>query len=359
MAAFSVLLLLASSLVSHTHAAYTLVQDYTGAKFFEGFDFFIDPDPTDGNVQFVDMETANNTGLAGMINGGNATNAVYLGVDSGNITPQGRPSIRVTSQQAFQHALVIADIAHQPGGICGTWPAFWMLGANKTWPAGGEIDIVEGVNADGSTNKMTLHTNAGVSIANVANGDFSGELVTPNCDVNAPNQPTNAGCQISDVSNLTFGTGFNAANGGVYATEWTSQFIKIWFFPRGSIPGDISSGQPDPGSPAWGIPNSLFQGDFNMDEHFQNLQIIFDTTFCGQWAGTDWNSSSCASLAPTCDDYVTNNPAAFANAYWAINSLRVFQQQQQQSPNATTTNAIIKQRVRMGGSLVRRSIRRT
>lgn len=39
-----------------------------------------------------------------------------------------------------------------------------------------------------------------------------------------------------------------------------------------------------------------------------------------------WGSSSyCASLADTCDDYVQNNPSAFVNAYWLINSLNVYQ----------------------------------
>lgn len=341
MLSFRVLLLLAGTFFTSSSATYTLSQDYSGANFFNGFEFFTGADPTDGHVQFVDMGTANSTGIAGIMSGGSANSAVYLGVDSTSVAPQGRSAIRVTSSQTFQHALVIADIAHMPGGVCGTWPAMWMLGANKTWPDGGEIDIVEGVNSQ-PANKMTLHTNAGASIQNGTG--FSGELVTPNCDVDAPGQSANAGCQIADISNLTFGSGFNAANGGVYATEWTSEFIKIWFFPRGSIPSDVASGNPNP-SDAWGAPNSIFQGDFDMDEHFQNLQIIFDTTFCGQWAGTDWTTSSCASLASTCDDYVTNNPSAFADAYWAINALQVFQQ----SSNSTQPD---KMRRRMGGSVL-------
>jgi hypothetical protein len=341
MLSLKISLLLASTLFTSGIATYTLAQDYTGANFFNGFEFFTGADPTSGHVQFVDMRTANSTGIAGIMSGGSANNAVYLGVDSSTVAPQGRGAIRVTSTQTFQHALVIADIAHMPGGICGTWPAMWMLGANKTWPDGGEIDIVEGVNAQVG-NKMTLHTTAGVSVQNGT--DFSGELVTPNCDINAPGQDKNAGCQIADTQSLTFGSGFNAANGGVYATEWTSDFIKIWLFPRGSIPSDVASGNPNP-SDAWGTPNSLFQGNFNMDTHFQDLQIIFDTTFCGQWAGVDWTTSSCASLAPTCESYVTNNPSAFADAYWAINALQVFQQ----TNNATQPG---QKRSRMGGSVL-------
>ncbi len=55
-------------------------------------------------------------------------------------------------------------------------------------------------------------------------------------------------------------------------------------------------------------------------------QQVFDTTFCGDWAGAVWSSSpTCSGLASTCQDYVQNNPSAFANAYWLINSLQVYQ----------------------------------
>jgi len=347
-------LLLTTALVRHTLATYQLVQDYSGDAFWQNFDFFTDPDPTDGHVQFQSLEAANSSGIAGFMEGGNATRAIYMGVDSTEVAPNGRGAIRVSSNQTFQHALVIADIVHMPGGVCGTWPAFWMVGAD--WPNNGEIDIVEGVN-DQTANSMTLHTGAGAIISNGTG--FLGELITSDCDVNAPTQPKNAGCSIGDVSNLTFGSDFNAAGGGVFATEWTSQFVKIWFFPRGSFPEDIARGAPVP-SDQWGTPKSVFQGAFNMDDHFKDLQIIFDTTFCGQvsstvcptvnsdspsslqWAGAVWGSSSCASLAPTCEDYVTNTPTAFTDAYWAINTLQVYQDD---GEGASTTNSSIRAQI--------------
>ena len=175
---------------------------------------------------------------------------------------------------------------------------------------------------------MTLHTNSGARISKASSSTqqetFTGELVTADCDVNAPDQSKNAGCAIADTSNLTFGDNFNTNGGGVYATEWTSSAIKIWFFPRGKFPSDIASASPSP-SDNWGPPTSVFAGDFNMDDHFKNLKVVFDTTFCGDWAGNTWNTSSCASLAPTCEEYVAKNPSAFTEAYWAINTLQVFQ----------------------------------
>ena len=48
--------------------------------------------------------------------------------------------------------------------------------------------------------------------------------------------------------------------------QWTSEYITIWFFPRGSIPADVEAGEPSPD--AWGLPISNFQGDCDLDVNF-------------------------------------------------------------------------------------------
>ncbi|OAL26150.1 hypothetical protein AYO20_10203 [Fonsecaea nubica] len=285
----------------------------------------LDPDPTNGYVQYVDQNTAQRGGLINTDSG-----AVYMGVDHTNVASgSGRQSVRLTSKKSYNHGLIILDLSHMPGGICGAWPAFWTVGPN--WPNAGEIDIIEGVNLQ-TSNAMTLHTNAGCSISN--NGMFSGSVATSNCDIKAAGQATNAGCSISTPNDATYGTGFNDAEGGVYATEWTSSAINIWFFSRSAIPSDISSGSPDPGN--WGQPLASFGGSCNIDEFFNNQQIVFDTTFCGDWAGNVWDSDPvCKSKASTCESYVQNNPSAFQDAFWTVNSLKVFQGSGSQGPNAT------------------------
>ncbi|KIX92161.1 uncharacterized protein Z520_12154 [Fonsecaea multimorphosa CBS 102226] len=304
-----------AGLVSLSTAGYVLEDDYSVDQFFSMFDFFTAADPTNGYVQYVDQNTAQSGGLINTNNG-----AVYMGVDHTNVASgSGRQSVRLTSKKSYNQGLIILDLSHMPGGICGTWPAFWTVGPN--WPSAGEIDIIEGVNSQAS-NAMTLHTGAGCSITN--NGMFSGSVATSNCDINAAGQATNAGCSISTPNDATFGTGFNDGQGGVYATEWTSSAISIWFFPRSAIPSDISSGSPDPSG--WGQPLASFQGGCNIDEFFNNNQIVFDTTFCGDWAGNVWTSDPvCGSKAATCNDFVQNNPSAFQDAYWSVNSLKVFQ----------------------------------
>lgn len=63
-----------------------------------------------------------------------------------------------------------------------------------------------------------------------------------------------------------------------------------------------------------------------------------------QWAGQVWNTTSCATLAPTCEEYVANNPKDFVNAYWAINTLQVFQDDDQGALNTTSSTGTINAR---------------
>ncbi|KAL4797521.1 concanavalin A-like lectin/glucanase domain-containing protein [Aspergillus venezuelensis] len=301
------LLALAAELSS---AAYVLQDDYTPDTFFDKFSFFTEADPTNGHVSYVDRSTAESGGLI------SAGSSVYMGVDHSNVAADGRQSVRISSTQTYHHGLFVLDLGHMPTG-CGAWPAFWILGPD--WPNGGEIDVIENVN-DATNNQMTLHTSDGCTIDNTG---FSGTLMTSNCYVQAAGQDNNVGCGIMSPDTTSFGPGFNDNSGGVYVTEWTSSVISVWFFPRSSIPSDISAGTPDPGS--WGTPTARFAGSCDIESHFTDMQIIFDITFCGDWAGNVWGSGSCAALSGSCTDYVANNPTAFADAYWDINSLRVYQ----------------------------------
>lgn len=293
-------------------AQYTLTDNFDHTNFFSSFNFFDGPDPTNGFVRYTNAQTANAEQLAGYANG-----AVYMGVDHTTMNPSGgRASARVSSNKAYNKGLFIADIAHMPGSTCGVWPAFWTFGPN--WPTSGEIDIIEGVNSQ-SNNAITLHTSATCTMSTA--GSVGGTLADSNC--NAGNG--NNGCSQSTTTANNYGDGFNAIGGGVYAMEWTSSAISVYFFPRNAIPGDITAGKPTPSS--WGAPQARFSGGgCNIDDHFKNQNIVFDTTFCGDWAGNVWNTGSCASKAATCQDYVANNPSAFTSAYWLINSVKVYDQ---------------------------------
>ena len=116
---------------------------------------------------------------------------------------------------------------------------------------------------------MTLHTSGGCTISN---SGFTGTLHTSNCYVHAAGQPANSGCGIGSNNDQSYGNGFNAVGGGVYAMEWTSDAINIWFFARNAIPGDIPAGTPNPAG--WGTPVAKFAGGCDIDSHFANHKIV-------------------------------------------------------------------------------------
>jgi len=317
----STLFLISATLANNALAGYILEDDYMSAGFFDQFSFWDGEDPTHGFVKYQDKSSAESLGL---ISSGEGN--IRMSVDSTNEAPDGRPSVRITSNKVYNYGLIVADIEHMPGGICGTWPAFWTLGPD--WPNGGEIDIFEGVNDQGA-NLGTLHTGPGCSISD--NGGFSGNLTHSTC---ASSGDENTGCQIASDDSNSYGAGFNNNGGGVYATEWTSSCINMWFFPRGSVPSDVLGNSPDPST--WGPPSAKFEGECDMSKSFVDQQIVFDTTFCGDWAGKTWSTSSCSQKADTCDAYVQSNPEAFAEAYWSINALKVYKEGVGATPTATT-----------------------
>ncbi|KAK7521320.1 mixed-linked glucanase precursor [Phyllosticta citriasiana] len=298
--------------IQDTTATYNLLKTYDSSNWFNSFvvQALGTADPTGGFVNYVSQSVAQSSGLYKIQNG-----QVYMGVDSTSVTSTGRNSVRIESSAAYTHGLFILDLAHMPASICGSWPAYWMYGPN--WPNSGEIDIIEGVNLQ-STNQMTLHTTAGCTVT-VGEGGQSGSSGSNNCNDNSGYN----GCPVYSNTGNSYGTGFNSAGGGVYATFWNGGSIQMWYWPRSSVPSDITNGSPAPSG--WGTPMAHFAG-CAFDNYIKNNNIVFDTTFCGQWAGNVWSSSNCPSTTgySSCNDYVANNPGAFANSYWLINSLKVY-----------------------------------
>lgn len=306
-------------LAGAAQAQYVLDTYYDANNFFDEFSFFTEPDPTFGFVEYVDQETAFNMGMAGVEN-----NVVRFGADTTESNPaNGRKSTRLTSNTAFTKGLFIADIPHMPSNVCGSWPAFWLFGPD--WPHSGEIDVVEGVNSQEAT-AITLHTGPGCSIQPVQ-PDQDPTTIIKETDCNAGDAHDGCGMQTSNTQN--YGAGFNAVEGGIYAMEWTSDFIAVWFFARSDIPQDIIDGSPDP--TLWGLPSAKFVGSpgCEIDNFFRENNIVFNHTFCGAWAGAPdvWNNDPvCASKAPTCEEFVANNPQEFEEGYWSVNSVAVYQQ---------------------------------
>eukprot|EP00929_Paragymnodinium_shiwhaense_P067432 TRINITY_DN33944_c0_g1_i1.p1 TRINITY_DN33944_c0_g1~~TRINITY_DN33944_c0_g1_i1.p1 ORF type:complete len:662 (+),score=171.97 TRINITY_DN33944_c0_g1_i1:58-2043(+) len=314
---------------------YVRQEKYVNEDFFKRFTYFVEPDPTHGDVQYVDSEVALNKGFI------NATkDRVYIGADVTTREPTakvGRQSVRIESEKVYNGGLFIASFDHIPTG-CGTWPAFWMYGedAEHPWPTWGEYDIIEG--AHKTTRVMTtLHTSEGCDQSSVRRGeDFSetwnkGSTEEPsdNCYVNAEDEWPNEGCsQLGPVGSM--GAYFNTWGGGTYAAEWdgAAGHIRTWFWPHHLEPADIADQRPRPED--WGAPYSYFSlGAENCSpEHFKNMRLVFDLTFCGDFGAATFAASfGCPKEAKemTCEEFVAAHPEKLQEAYWSIRKLDVYQ----------------------------------
>lgn len=124
------LLCLSCIYIAIANAQYTLEKDFFASDFFDSFDFFSGADPTHGFVEY--------NGRDDSLISSSSSNA-QMRVSTQQSTPNGRPSIRISSVDSYKTGLIILDLDHMPGGICGTWPAFWTVGEN--WPIDGEIGM--------------------------------------------------------------------------------------------------------------------------------------------------------------------------------------------------------------------------
>lgn len=102
-------------------ATYKLTEDLSYTNFFQAFNFFSGPDPTNGFVQYQNETSAIEKGLVAYLPD---TQSVFLGVDYTTQDPNGRASVRLESKKGWNKGLLVADIRHMPASTCGSWPAY-------------------------------------------------------------------------------------------------------------------------------------------------------------------------------------------------------------------------------------------
>lgn len=312
---------------------YELEESYVGNEFLDKWDFFTDPDPTHGHVEYVDSATAVREGLARSM-----PDMAYVGVDMTTPATNAslkRRSVRLHSKATYNGGLFIIDVEHMPRG-CGSWPAFWMFGADEqhVWPSWGEYDFIEALH-NGDKMTTTLHTGAGCSQSQVKPGKHfsqrwkNGATGQPanNCDVNAEGQYLNQGCS-QDGAPASAGPIFNAAGGGTFVGEWDPVVghIRQWFWPRGSEPADVAARTPEPD--LWGQPAAYFSlaRETCSPEHLRNMKMVLNIALCGD-LGKAFYSLNCPAEASrkSCEELVSD-PQSLSEAFWSIRKLDVYTQ---------------------------------
>jgi hypothetical protein len=135
---------------------------------------------------------------------------------------------------------------------CSVWPSFFTRGTD--WPIDGEVDIVQNYNL-ASQNRYALQAPASASCTHSPHSAETGSTDVQDCT--APGPANNSGCGVLDPSTESFGQNFANAGGGVFAAHLDGSGVRLWFFPRNTIPSDITSGTPD--LAGWPTPSAFYQ----------------------------------------------------------------------------------------------------
>ncbi|KAF8314528.1 hypothetical protein DL93DRAFT_2167312 [Clavulina sp. PMI_390] len=329
--------------------SYTLKTNYQGQDFITGnlWNYSTAVDRNYGNAQFMDQSVATSQKLVYTTE----SNTVIVKVDNTTtgspLDPNyGRASVYLQSYETLGvGSLILFDAVHVPYG-CSVWPAFFTLGPGS-WPMGGEIDIFENVGVYrkvvaleftdyqafiskvnlATLNQYSLHTYpAGCTLGS---GTESGKIVSTDCYNNTNG---NQGCIVQETKPNSFGSSFNSNGGGGYAALLDNTGIKIWWFPRASLPSDWTSNSPNPAS--WSSPSAFYpSSSCDLNKFFGPQQMILEIDICGAFAGDngdfkDTCSGSCLDLVRT--------PTNYDQAYFEINFIKTFTASGTGSSSTTT-----------------------
>jgi len=162
------------------------------------------------------------------------------------------------------------------------------------WPTSGEIDIIEAINAM-DNNQIALHALSGCMKLDVA-GQQTGGTIERNCS-------TPKGCIVAERKRNSYGPGFAAAGGGVFATQITASGIYVWFWSvspsikvsalvsscisqRPDIPDNIKNADSSSNidTTPWGIPTAAYPAaGCNITRYFPPQNLVLLTSLCGVW----------------------------------------------------------------------------
>ncbi|WWC59736.1 uncharacterized protein I303_102298 [Kwoniella dejecticola CBS 10117] len=297
-------------------AQYPLTESHSGTGFFDGWKFPVEPydNTTNGDTFWA---TAQNTSLLYVNDAGRAV----LKVDNTTFVPynEKRYAPKLFSKNTYGPGTVfVMDAVHVPYG-CSVWGAFWTQGAN--WPAGGEIDIFEGINMR-KENMMALHTSGGTCTIS-SSSSMTGRVDATDCDQSAN---SGSGCTVYDQNENSYGEAFAQAGGGVYITEWTNEAIRIWFFSRSNVPSSVTSTAENFDTSSLGTPTAEYS---NASCDLATLFEPINIALCGDFAGLPaLLEQTCPTLAAdkTCyTTYVINDASqTYANAYFELNYINVY-----------------------------------
>ncbi|KAL7424103.1 hypothetical protein Q5752_001688 [Cryptotrichosporon argae] len=311
-----------------------LLRTYSGSTFFDNWTYYGNYDnTTEGDAIFVNASTASASPELTYIN--DAGNAI-IRVDNVSTVAYNykRDTVKILSQETVPvGSVVVFDATHLPYG-CSVWPAWWMYDTQVTWPEGGEIDIIEGVNLQ-TSNQMALHTESGCSITTSTTA-YTGIVNDTSCYYE---DNDNSGCGITVSNTKSYGAAFAENGGGVFVTELNDDAISIWFFERQDVPAAITNATDSIDTSSFGTPAGLWASDnCDISTLFGPQTLVLDITLCGTWAGeaSVLNETGCPiDSSSTCYETYVLDASNYDNAYFEIASIKVYSN----STSSTSTSS--------------------
>ncbi|KAI1494987.1 putative endo-1,3(4)-beta-glucanase [Biscogniauxia mediterranea] len=315
--------------------SYQATDVYDSTNFVSKFNFVSSADPNGGYVSYQGQADAQDLELVKCKDG-----EVYIGVDhtSNDYTTggAGRKSVRLESKTTYSKGLVIADFSHFPKPVCGSWPSFWLFG--EPWPTKGEVDIYENWN-DLAFNRYTAHVDAPsvVGECTIVSDGMLATIDSRNCYVHADGQYEYQGCSASYATET-----FGSSSGGIYAMEWTSEYIRTWDWTHDAAPTDVLNGKPEPSVSNWGTPRYVIK-ECDTEKAFSDMKLVFSLDFCAVAGQTDkWASSCQASTGyDYCPKYVASQASDFEDVYFQVKDIKVYELAEEagQSTSAAASTA--------------------
>ncbi|KAG6865060.1 hypothetical protein C0991_005379 [Blastosporella zonata] len=146
---------------------------------------------------------------------------------------------------------------------------------------------------------MALHADAGC--AQAANPVQSGKTLEGDCSIPR-------GCIVAETKSNSFGSGFNSAGGGVFATQIDVTGVYIWFWGRSNIPASITAATSTSSidTTTFGMPSASYPATgCNFTDFFGPQQLVLLTTLCG-------------------DCIIGPGSPTYDEAYWDISYIRTY-----------------------------------
>lgn len=281
--------------------SYALDWKAQGERFFEEWNYLRN-EVNSGGAEYVDGQTAYNEGLTAAY-----PNYAIIRPGGKGYAPLKRKSVKIETKRKWQYFLMVIKYESLPWG-CGIWPAVWTHSPDAPWPLGGELDMLEYCNEQ--TTRTSLHVGGSnrcqldASLLNrpgcprMPDAEFN---FTGNYDC-VTSYPTKIGCAPNDVNLMM--TGEQMSNSpGVFAAEWTPNYLKVFRIPSSEMPYDLATDAPRPdGWDRWLLAYYPFaQSERNIPGScpypagiLKAQQIVIQIGFCGDWAAKIWGGSKCA-----------------------------------------------------------------